>query len=381
MDKNSKVLSCVYAHFEAHGPGIYHNELIAKNAGKLDILYSNVMETSWVFPDNVTLITDRKKIIPWSSIYNMNVIMRWYYFLKYALKMYRLIKKNGYDVIVIFNPTTLLAFSIFYPLINSQIKIWYHNYDPIDATNLKPFSMGYFSYKVMFKIFPRLTLFSHSEEKRDSFFPIHLLNSPRFILPNYPMLDMHFGAKRKLESEEVRIIFSGVISPGNGLEDLIKISNKKIGVYRIKLILKGFVSQEYKEILEQLIEETGTKKYVEFIGVGPWKEVPEILRQAHIGVHIFHKDDVISKTMGKGGSGKVFQYIAEGLPVLMSPGFKGNFIEYNWAVPTTLEASDLLANINYIVTNYDQLSQSSVDSFKDELNCDRYFNEAIILTS
>lgn len=369
-----RILSCVYAHFEAHGPGIYHNELLAKSASKLDIYYSNVMETSWNFPNNVKLITDRKRIIPWARIYKMNVIKRWSLFLWYTIKMLILIRKNKYNLIVVFNSPALLSLTIISPFISRNTKLWYHNYDPIDAAELKRFSIGYFSHRAMYRIFPKLTLFTHSEEKRDSFFPLQLLKSPRIILPNYPMLDMHAAANRELDAKAVRIVFSGVISPGNGLEDLIKISHENIRNYIIQLILKGFISPEYKKELETLIEETKNQSFVEFIGPGPWKEVPEILRKAHIGIHIFHKDDIISKTMGKGGSGKVFQYIAEGLPVLMSPGFKNNFLEYDWAVPTSLRHEDLISKITFIVDNYQMLSQAAVTSFKAELSCDRYFN-------
>ncbi len=375
MDKNSKVLSCVYAHFEAHGPGIYHNELIAKNAGELDLFYTNVMETSWVFPDNVTLITDRKKIIPWSSIYKMNVIIRWYFFLKFTLKMLKLVKKNKYDVIIVFNPPALLSLRLIHKFLNKETKLWYHNYDPIDSTNIKKYSLSYFSNKAMHQLFPIIDVFSHSEEKRDCFFPIESLKNKRFILPNYPMKELHGGEKRSLHHDEIRIIFSGVISEGNGLEDLIKISNQKIGNKNIKLILKGFIQIEYKQKLIDVIDRNNTSKNVEFIGVGPWKEVPEILRTAHIGIHIFHKDDIISKTMGKGGSGKVFQYIAEGLPVLMSSGFHKNFKEYEWAIPTTLIHEDLIRNISRIIENYDKLSQAAIDSFHNELSCNKYFTE------
>ena len=375
MNKSSKVLSCVYAHFEAHGPGIYHNELLAKSSGQLDIYYSNVMLTSWVFPDHVRLITDRDNIIPWVEIYKKNHLSKWWFFLKYTIKMFFLIKRNKYDIVVVFNAPTLLSLTIIRFFINKKIKLWYHNYDPIDNTNIKKYSISYFCYRSMMMIFPKLDMFSHSEETRDRFFPLHLLNHQRYILPNYPMIEMHSGNKRELNSKTLRIIFSGVISEGNGLEDLIKISSAPIRDFKIHLILKGFITNDYKNQLQKLILETDSSDYVNFIGVGPWKEVPQILRTAHIGVHIFHKDDIISKTMGKGGSGKVFQYIAEGLPVLMSSGFYENFKEYDWAIPTSLDHKELVSNITYIVDNYDKLSESATNSFKNELNCDKHFDE------
>lgn len=368
-------LSVVYAHHEAHGPGIYHNELLSRHSKSLDILYSNVMETNWKFPENVTLYTDRKTILPWKEIYNRNFIFKWFLFLKFTWVMYRLIQKNRYDLIVVFNSPALFSLNLIKFLIPSKTKLWYHNYDPVDAKTVKKYSQSWFAYKAMFKIFPMLTLFTHSEEKRNIFFPLDLLKKPYQILPNYPMIELHGGEKRELKDNEIVLVFSGVISEGNGLEEIIKISHKKIGDREIKLILKGFIQEDYKRKLENLMHECKVETQVKFIGVGPWEEVPQVLRTANIGIHIFHKADLISQTMGKGGSGKVFQYIAEGLPVLMSPGFYTNFNEYDWAIPTLLTEEDLLKNIEMIAKNYDHLSQSAIASFKNELNCNLAFEQ------
>jgi hypothetical protein len=370
-----KTLSVVYAHYEAHGPGIYHNELLSRHSNSLDILYSNVMETNWKFPENVTLYTDRKTVLPWKEIYVSNFIFKWFLFLKFTWIMYRLIQKNKYDLIVVFNSPALFSLNLIRFLIPSKIKLWYHNYDPVDSQTIKKYSQSWFAFKAMFKIFPKLTLFTHSEEKRNIFFPLELLKNPYHILPNYPMMEMHGGKKRELKQKEIILVFSGVISEGNGLEEIIKISHKKIGSREIKLILKGFIQEDYKRKLQKLIHDCNVVSQIKFIGVGPWEEVPQVLRTANIGIHIFHKADLISKTMGKGGSGKVFQYIAEGLPVLMSPGFHTNFIEYNWAIPTLLNEDELLKNIEHIVVNYGALSQSAISSFNTELNCNLAFEK------
>lgn len=369
-----KTLSVVYAHHEAHGPGIYHNELLSRHSKSLDILYSNVMETNWEFPENVTLYTDRQTILPWKEIYNRNFIFKWFLFLKFTWVMYRLIQKNNYDLVVVFNSPALFSLNLIKLLIPSKTKLWYHNYDPVDAKTVKKYSQSWFAYKAMFKIFPNLTLFTHSEEKRNIFFPLDLLKNPYQILPNYPMIELHGGEKRELNEKKIVLVFSGVISEGNGLEEIIKISHKKIGDREIKLILKGFIQEEYKMKLQKLIQDCKVESQVQFIGVGPWKEVPQVLRTANIGIHIFHKADLISQTMGKGGSGKVFQYIAEGLPVLMSPGFYTNFNEYDWAVPTLLTPEELLLNITHIVNKYNDLSESAISCFKNELNCDLAFD-------
>ncbi|MCB9262681.1 MAG: glycosyltransferase [Flavobacteriales bacterium] len=375
--KKIKALSTVYAHHETHGPGIYHNELLAKYCSEVDILYSNVMETTWKFPDNVRLITDRQEIIPWDTIYAKPVHIKWMYFLKYTRLMLKLIRKNKYDLVVLFNPPALLSYRIIKAFVPEKTKIWYHNYDPLNSETIKKYSQQWFALKAMNNVFPTIDLFTHSEEKRNRFFPIELLKKPYHILPNYPAIELHGGEERKLNANEpVKLIFSGVISEGNTLEELIKLTQKTIDGREIHLILKGFVKDHYKESLEALVKENNVQDKVTFIPAGPWREVPEILRTAHIGIHIFHKADIISKTMGKGGSGKVFQYIAEGLPVLMSNGFKTNFEEYDWAVATDIDQDSLLKNVTHLVTSYQSLTHKAIESFKTELSCNAAF-EAI----
>ncbi len=373
--KRVKTLSVVYAHHESHGPGIYHNELLAEYSEKLDLFFLNVLETNWNFPLNVSLIPFNKKQITLGSIYKKNPILRWVFFIRFSLKMLFLIRKNKYNLIVLFNPPAFLSYSFISIFLSKKLKIWYHNYDPIDINKTKKYSQGWFAYKAMYSKFSKIELFTHTEEMRNIFFPIHLLKSPHFILPNYPLIRLHGGQKRELVNNTVTFVFSGVISHGNGLEELIGISCKKIVGYDLKFVLKGFIQEDYKNDLSKLIIEKHAEKNVVFIPAGPWKEVPEVLRQCHIGIHIFNKADIVSKTMGKGGSGKVFQYIAEGLPVLMSPGFHQNFKEYEWAIATDLDENSLITNISKIVSNYEILSQRAINSFKEELNCDRYFKE------
>lgn len=233
----------------------------------------------------------------------------------------------------------------------------------------------WFAHKAMFNVFKTIDLFTHSEEKRNLFFPLDLLKNPYQILPNYPMIELHGGSPRKIESNTVKLIFSGVITHDNGLEDLIRFIHTEVHGKQLQLILKGFIKPDYLEVLKNLVKENNVQDKVTFVPVGPWKEVPELLRTANIGIHIFSKADLISKTMGKGGSGKVFQYIAEGLPVLMSHGFKNNFEEYDWAVPTKLDDDSLLQNISYVVENYDALSTGAISSFKTELSCNNQFDK------
>lgn len=375
---NIKTLTAVYGHHETHGPQICAIEMLSKFSKEVDLVYCNLAKTTWNFPENVNLIMDRKKMVSQESIYKKSVAKRWFYFFRFAFILLKNISIKNYDLIVLFNPPAFFALCVIKRFVPNKSIIWYHNYDPIDINKTKKYSQNWFAYKAMLKKFPTLDFFSLPEENRKIFFPVNLLQHKYFIVPNYSLLELHGGEKRKIEGRKVSLVFAGVISEGNGLEDLIRLLKVNIAGKEIELVLKGFLQEGYKQKLIKLAEDYGVSDKMKIIPVGPWKEVPEIIRTCHIGIHIFSKADLISKTMGKGGSGKIFQYIGEGLPVLMSPAFYENFQEYDWAIPTQLDQESLLSNIEKVIENYEKLTQSAIKSFKNELNCNIFFDKIFI---
>jgi len=370
-----KTLSVVYAHHESHGPQIFAIELLSKYCKQVDLLYANVAETSWEFPANVTLIKDRKKLMAQETVYKKNIFKKWSYFFRFVFIMLKQIRRNRYDLIVLFNPPALLAIRIIYKLIPKKTIVWYHNYEPVDPTTVKKYSQGWFGYKAMKKTFSKIDFFSFSEKEREIFFPIHLLKTKYLIFPNYSLLELHDAKKREINDNKVKLLFSGVISPGNGLEEIIELLQSDIGGKGLELILKGYLKDDYKSQLLELAKKYQVQEKITIIPVGPWQDVPSVIRRGNIGINICTKRDITSQTLGKGGSGKIFQYIAEGLPVLINSDMKKYFEEYSWAIGTSLEQSSLKKNIEQIINNYDNLSQSAADSFKTELNCNIYFEE------
>jgi hypothetical protein len=224
-------------------------------------------------------------------------------------------------------------------------------------------------------MFPKIDFFSLPEKEREVFFPIQLLKSKYLFFPNYSLLELHQAQKREIKDNKVSLLFSGVVSPGNALEELIQLLPHKIEGKNLELILKGFLKDSYKKELTDLAIKYDVLDKIIFVPVGPWQDVPAVIRTGNIGINICTKMDITSKTLGKGGSGKIFQYIAEGLPVLINHDLKKYFQDYNWAIGTELTAESLAQNIGNIISDYDNLSLSAIDSFKDELNCNIYFED------
>ena len=371
--KKLNTLAIVYAHPESHGPQLCAIHMIAKYSSQVDLVFRNVAETKWKFPDNVKLIKDGK-LVDQDMVYKKNKVVKVMYFIRFLYKVFANLFKKKYDLVVFFDPMAFLTFKYVKNVLPSNTFVWYHNYDVIYPENVKKYSLAHLAIKVPEKMFPRVDLFSIPMEERVKYFPVHLLKSSYQIIPNYSLLEIHPANKRIIESNKIVLIFVGSIGEGHGLEEIIKILNKNISGKELELIVKGYIREEYKNRLIRMASENAVEEKLTIIAKGPWGEVPETLRTAHIGIAIYNSKDQMITTLGKGGSGKVFQYVAEGLPVIMNTGFYQIFKAYDWAVPADLQEESLVNSISNIIKDYDKLSESAVKSFKEELNCNIYFD-------
>lgn len=268
-----------------------------------------------------------------------------------------------------------LTYRFIYRVVASKTVIWYHNYDVIYTDkNLDKFSLTWLAYSIPKKMFPKIDFFTISMEERVNFFPVHLLKNKYSLIPNYQKIEFHKTEPRIIEDKKIILIFVGTISKGHGLEELISILNTKIENLELELQIKGFLDNDYRQELIKLSIDHDVADKLVILPRSEWSDVPLALRKAHIGISFYMGTDQMNLTLGKGGSTKVFQYIAEGLPVLMNPEFRENFKEYDWAIASNLNGNSLVENISKIISNYDNLSQSAVKSFKEELNCNLYYD-------
>ena len=65
----------------------------------------------------------------------------------------------------------------------------------------------------------------------------------------------------------------------------------------VKLVLKGFVTNHYRQKINHLIELNQAWNDVEFIGLTPYQDLPKITSGCHIGIAIFSNDNIMSNTL------------------------------------------------------------------------------------
>lgn len=370
-----KTFAVIYGHPEGHGPQICAIEMIARHSRSVDLLYRNMAISEWKFPENVHMASDGK-YMPQKEVFKKGTLTKTFIFLHFLFKMITLLLKNKYDLLVLFDPMAFYAFSLVHFLVPKKTIVWYHNYDVVDPHNTRKYSLGYYAAQAPGRMFRRVDIFSLPMEDRVKLFPVHLLRNKYRIIPNYSLLEIHSAKVRNLAGNKVKLLYVGSINGSHGLEEIIALLKYNIQGKELELTVKGYIGDDYKEKLQQTAKSYGLQDNLSILPAGPWHEVPEIIRECHIGIAIYMGNDLMNATLGKGGSGKIYQYIAEGLPVLMTQEFYKNFAEYPWAIPVnSLNQEALLEGIGNIVLNYEKLSRSAVNSFTEELNCNSYFDE------
>lgn len=119
--------------------------------------------------------------------------------------------------------------------------------------------------------------------------------------------------RQAAENGTFKLIYHGTYSEHHGLDVAIKavgILRDKIGPF--KLLMYG--SGPYKNELINLIQTIGVENYIEISEGVPYQDVPKFLKGADLGI-VPKKDGIF---VGEAISTKLFQYVAMGIPTVVS---------------------------------------------------------------
>ena len=175
-------------------------------------------------------------------------------------------------------------------------------------------------------------------------------------------------------SKAIRIIYQGFIGTGHSLEQLVEAIAKPLADLKLELILKGSVTPHYKIQLEQLAREVGVEKSLEWIPVGPYKELPCLTRTCDIGIGINWNTDIVNRHQGT-ASNKIYEYAASGLPVILADTaqFRHYLGKYSWAFFSDGSADSLEKIVRDIHGRNSELAVAARKSFIQELNFEKVF--------
>ncbi len=373
-----KVFVTIYNPVDLFPPTINAIEQLSKKYYSVTLLTNSISEDrKWIFPRNVIL----KSIDKWpDSKVKKSFGSKITRYIKYVYKLRKLLTSEQYQLVVLYEPHAALAYQIVRNLFHIKPKIlWYHNHDIFEMDKLPFYSLGWMAAKAEKNLLPQLSIFSLPSNERKVYFPMNSFRGKYFFIPNFPSKEFYCRfRKQNIPIESIRLIYQGRINEGHGLEQIISILNNQINGKRLMLVLKGFVTDLYKEKLLRKAEKNGTNSQIEFHGITSYKKVPEIASTCHIGIAIHTKTDVMTSTLGT-SSNKIYEYAALGLPVLLydNSHFREHLKNYKWAFFTNCSAESLGEQISTIINNYNKFSNDAYADFINHLNFEQKFTPVL----
>jgi len=140
------------------------------------------------------------------------------------------------------------------------------------------------------------------------------------ILTNYPGHDYLRQAETAFNRKKIRpagqgikLIHAGFIMKNRGLQDIIRALHIVVS-QNIPLSLRIIGEGKYADHIKQLVDDLKINEYVDFLPMLPPQELADALVEADIGVCSYLLNKQTQLTM----PGKLFEYMAVGLPIFTS---------------------------------------------------------------
>ncbi len=372
-----KIVAAVYSHPEYYPPTLNAINQLAKKADSLSVLCRNVKQKEWNYPQNVN-IKESGAFRNIREVEQSSFLWKIRSFIKFCIDFYKIITDQKPTWVICYDPFPLLAFRIVSIFVSKKPKLWYHNHDVLEAANVGNMSLGHLAILSEQRYFRHIDVFSLPANERKLSFPMEAFKGKYFFLPNYPSIDIVKDRKRDSFADKTSIIliFQGSIGLNHGYEEIL-LGMKKFEQHfnkKFTLVLKGFISPEFSTYISEYARQNDVEENLKIIGPGPYAEVLEIASRCDIGLAIHKGQDLMNKTLGT-SSNKIYEYAAVGLPVLLfdNKHFKEHLGHREWTFFTDLTTTSLIESFSNIFQNYQEVSNSALQDFKNELNFEANF--------
>lgn len=372
------LVMAIYSHPEYYPPTLNAIDQLAPHYDSIYLLHRNVFGFDWVYPENVFLVGP-DKLHSAREVEKGGYFKKLGWFLAFCLSFLKLVRKQKAHTILLYDCIPVLAYRLTRFFFDKPQVLWYHNHDVADQNYIRKYSIYWFAWKSEQWIFPLLNIFSLPAIERKVFFPLDRLLGKFVFIPNYPSLK-RYGTSEKFIDQELDILYQGSIGPLHGLEEIIPILGSKIGGYSFRLILKGFVREEYLLKLKQIANNHNVEGKLVYLPPSGYNEVIENAKRCHIGIGIFKKQDIMNNTLGT-ASNKIYEYAAAGLSVLLydNEHFRAALSKCQWVFFTDTTPDSLSGSLQEIVEKISLLSQAAQKDFTDKYCFELYFKDVFPL--
>jgi glycosyltransferase involved in cell wall biosynthesis len=384
MSNNNSALVAIYAHPEAYPPTLNALGVMADELDEISVLHRPIMESNWPYPSNV-------RLVPSGPAMHVRVqeqlplLQKIKLFGTYVRDFRRLIIEQRPKLVLIYDALALFAYSLTRKTPLPKHKVWYHNHDVLKVPEGR-LSLNWFASRAEKRIFSKLDFFSLPANERTKFFPMERLKGRYFFLPNLPSVNNYAAVPDPgPPDDEMRLIYQGHVYAGHGFEEIIRLMPFEINGKKVKLLLVGWITDEYKAEIERLAKERGAEDCVEIRGVVPYNELAKLTASCHVGLAVFNFDNIMASTAGT-ASNKIYEYPACGLPILYfdNPHFRQHLAAFPWAFATDLTPGSLRKVLSEIADNWQETSSAAREDFRRRLNFEATFQstfQQILLAS
>lgn len=332
-DPTASLLAVIYSHPEAYPPTLNALGELSGMFAKVSVLFRPILPTEWEYASKIELRPSGEP---------MNVRVQEQLPIRRKVQLFwgfvqdfrKILREEKPKVVLLYDALAVLAFSWARGAAEQGTIVWYHNHDVLEASQ-KKFSLNWFAYRAERKMFPHLHLFSLPAQERRAYFPMEKFKGQYFFLPNLPSVRFYRQYRGIPKQErEYRVIYQGHIDEGHGIEEILGLMPCQVAGRKVHLVLKGWLRDDFKGRLQQIIEEKGLEEQVSFVGYTAYQELPKLTASCHVGIAIHTKTDLMNRTLGT-ASNKIYEYAAVGLPVLYfdNEHFTQHLGRFGWAVP------------------------------------------------
>jgi len=370
------VLVSIYAHPEGYPPTLNCIEQLSGFYENVILLGRNVQRKAWNYPENCEVFFS-SQYIDGRQADNKSLVRKIIFFINFLKLLLTKAIKNKPELILVYDPMALFAYSLIRKFLNFPHRVWYHNHDVLNLTDVRKFSVQWWAGKYEGIAFKWLDIFSLPSEERKQHFPINKLKGKYFLIPNFPSRSFLGKFYKSKEIKNIiKIIYQGAIAEGHGFEEIMSILNHSINGKSLELTLIGIIHKPYREHLNALAIKYNCLDKFKIEPFKPYKELPAITAVHHIGIGIYALNSNFHLSLGK-ASNKIYEYACLGLPILVYDNnhYREHIGMYPWVKFTDLSQRSLIECIQSIVENYEILSKKAHGDFNAQLNFEVQFDE------
>ena len=368
-----RVVVSIYLHPEYFPPTINAINSLSEICEELVVVTNNNSKDDFFIGNNIKFVKLGQYLSP-IEFEQKSLAYKILFFAKFTLTFLKCAISKKTDLVLMYDSIPLFSFFFFCRIIKKSTISWFHSHDMPMRDKLKKYSIGWFSAEYELKALNKVSIFSLPTSDRLKYYPNISSKVKYFELPNFPSQKIYNDSNESetQKGDDIKIIYQGTIGWGHSIEEIVMLLNQDINGKKVSLTLKGKVKADYKEAINKLAESYGVMSKINWIGVGPYKEVQNITKEHHIGIAI-HLGDIPQGT----ASNKIYEYAACGLPALVydNEQFRKHLGGYNWAVFTDGTVASLKSAVEYCDNNFEQLSKSAKKDFNSIFFFEKNFSK------